>query len=272
MPTFPASATSRPAARQISPSSSTAVVFPFVPVTATKGRSSSRQPRVLVLEQAQLRAAVGLERAVPGEVIGREVQDQADLGREGDSVVQLVAARLADDRRVAREAVDERRDGRADVPRERDLAARRAPDLAEQLDDRRLPVRPGDRDERAVEQPPAQFELAADRDARRDRARHDRRRRRHPGALHDRARTLKLGDAGHAGPHLHPRLAQRRRLGRLAGVHTDHRLAARPQQPRRRSSRPREAHHEPRAGRERWTVRRHGRQPSPLGGTGSFAA
>ncbi len=44
VPTLPASATSRPAARQIAPSSSTVVVFPFVPVTATNGRSSSRQP------------------------------------------------------------------------------------------------------------------------------------------------------------------------------------------------------------------------------------
>ncbi len=44
-PTFPATATSRPAARNIAPISSVVVVLPFVPVTPTSGRSGwSRQP------------------------------------------------------------------------------------------------------------------------------------------------------------------------------------------------------------------------------------
>ncbi len=37
MPTFPATATGSPASRQMAPRSSTVVVLPFVPVTATKG-------------------------------------------------------------------------------------------------------------------------------------------------------------------------------------------------------------------------------------------
>ena len=43
VPTLPATATGRPASRQISPSSSAVVVLPFVPVTATKRCGSSRQ-------------------------------------------------------------------------------------------------------------------------------------------------------------------------------------------------------------------------------------
>ena len=43
VPTLPATATGRPAARQIAPSSSAVVVLPFVPVTATKRTGSSRQ-------------------------------------------------------------------------------------------------------------------------------------------------------------------------------------------------------------------------------------
>ena len=43
---FPATATSRPAARKIAPSSAVVVVFPFVPVTPTKRvpAGSSRKP------------------------------------------------------------------------------------------------------------------------------------------------------------------------------------------------------------------------------------
>ena len=43
VPTFPASATGSPASRQIAPSSSVVVVFPFVPVTATNRFGRSRQ-------------------------------------------------------------------------------------------------------------------------------------------------------------------------------------------------------------------------------------
>ncbi len=43
VPTFPATATGRPASRQIAPSSSAVVVLPFVPVTATKRCGRSRQ-------------------------------------------------------------------------------------------------------------------------------------------------------------------------------------------------------------------------------------
>ncbi len=41
-PTLPATATSRPAARNIAPSHSVVVVFPFVPVTPRIGFGSSR--------------------------------------------------------------------------------------------------------------------------------------------------------------------------------------------------------------------------------------
>jgi hypothetical protein len=43
VPTFPASATGRPASRQMAPSSSVVVVLPFVPVTATNRFGRSRQ-------------------------------------------------------------------------------------------------------------------------------------------------------------------------------------------------------------------------------------
>ena len=42
-PTFPPTATSRPAARKIAPRSSVVVVFPFVPVTPMNGRGRSRR-------------------------------------------------------------------------------------------------------------------------------------------------------------------------------------------------------------------------------------
>ena len=41
---FPATATSRPAARKIAPSSSVVVVFPFVPVTPTNRVPAGQQP------------------------------------------------------------------------------------------------------------------------------------------------------------------------------------------------------------------------------------
>ena len=70
-PTLPATSTGRPAARQMAPSSSTVVVLPLVPVTATNGwPSSSRQASssspVTSMPRSSAAATTGADRGTPG--------------------------------------------------------------------------------------------------------------------------------------------------------------------------------------------------------------
>ena len=70
VPTFPASATGSPASRQIAPSSSVVVVFPFVPVTATNRFGSSRQASSsspsTVMPRSRAAAITGASFGTPG--------------------------------------------------------------------------------------------------------------------------------------------------------------------------------------------------------------
>ena len=98
--------------------------------------------RAGALEDAQLRVAVGLERAVPVEVVGLEVQQHRHLAGELVHVLELEARQLADDERPRLDLAVEVGQRAADVPRGRSVQ-----DRAQQLGGRRLAVRAGHADE-----------------------------------------------------------------------------------------------------------------------------
>jgi hypothetical protein len=125
-------------------------------------------------------------------------------------------------------------------------------DVAEQLGGRRLAVRAGHRDELVGQQPPAELELAEHRHAARPRPRDDGRLARHAGRLDDGARARQLREPVRLDVRLDVVGDQRRR----GAVDHDDRLPARLQRARRRQPRPRQAHDEPRARRQRrsWTA------------------
>jgi hypothetical protein len=114
------------------------------------------------LEDAELRVAVGVEGAVPVEVVGLEVQEDGDAAAQLVDVLELEGRELADDP-LGGVRGGERR---ADVPRDGDVVPGGAEDRAEELGGRRLAVGAGDPDElRAAEEPVAELDLAPDGDA-----------------------------------------------------------------------------------------------------------
>ena len=133
--------------------------------------------RARALEDAELRVAVGLEGAVPVEVVGLEVEEDGDVAGERVDVLELEARELADDPGVRRRDLRRRRQRPADVAGDLDGPAGGAEDRAEQLGRRRLAVRPRDADRarRRREQPVAELDLAPERDAARARAGDERR-------------------------------------------------------------------------------------------------
>jgi hypothetical protein len=96
------------------------------------------------------------------EVVGREVEQHADVRGEGLRVLGLEARHLADHRRARRDLADQRRGRRADVSRDGDRQLGGAPDRAQQLDRRRLAVGSGDGHEAVSQQAPGQLQLAQD--------------------------------------------------------------------------------------------------------------
>ena len=116
-------------------------------------------------EDLELGLRVGLEGPVAVEVVGREVDQHRRLGRERLRVLELEGRDLADDGRVRGEAARERRQRRADVPRDRDRQPGLAVDVADQLGRGRLAVGPGDGDELVREQAPAHLDLPEHGDA-----------------------------------------------------------------------------------------------------------
>src|SRR6185312_13063202 len=94
------------------------------------------------LEDSQLRVAVGLEGAVPVEMVRLEVEQHCDLAGQLVHVLELKARQLADDERARLDLAVEVGQRAADVSR-----GRRLEDRAEQLRGRRLAVRAGDADE-----------------------------------------------------------------------------------------------------------------------------
>ncbi len=155
------------------------------------GRPDRDVVGALAREDPQLGGEVVVHRAVPVEMVGLEVQQQRDVGRERHRVLELEGAGLADHGRVAvaPTVAGERADGEPDVAGDVDRPPRRAPDRAEQLGRRRLAVRAGHRDERALDEPPAELELAVDRHAAPARLGDHRRLARHARALDDGARA-----------------------------------------------------------------------------------
>jgi hypothetical protein len=101
-------------------------------------------------------------RAVAVEMIGLEVEEDADHGIEGFDVLELKRRELTDDPRGGVDCADERRQRAAHVARDLDRAIGRAKDLAEQLAGRRLAVRPGYAEDGVREELRAQLDLAPD--------------------------------------------------------------------------------------------------------------
>ena len=116
----------------------------------------------LALEQAELGVRVGLERAVPVQVVGLEVEEYADPRVEGLDVLELERRQLADDPGVRGHGSHERRQRTADVASDLDRPPGGAKDRAEELARRRLAVGSGDAQDRVRQQSPAQLDLAPD--------------------------------------------------------------------------------------------------------------
>ena len=100
------------------------------------------------------------------EVVGGEVEEDGALGREGDAVLELEARGLADDGRVRVELPASEDSGVPTLPATATGSPGGPVDVAEQLDGRRLAVRPGHRDEAVGNRPPGELELPDHVDAR----------------------------------------------------------------------------------------------------------
>ncbi len=117
----------------------------------------------LIGEDPELGGEVGVQVAVAIEVVGRDVEQDPALRGEQLGVGELEARAFADDRRIVGDRARQRRDRGADVARHRNRLAGGTPDVAEELGDGRLAVRPGHGDETARHQPPGELELAENR-------------------------------------------------------------------------------------------------------------
>ena len=124
------------------------------------------------------------------EVVGREVEEDRALGREGDAVLELEAGGLADDGRVGVDLAGQRGERRADVAGHRDRLAGGPVDVPEQLDGGRLAVGPGHRDEAVRNRPPGQLQLPDHVDPALQSRRDHRRLPGNPGALDDRPHPI----------------------------------------------------------------------------------
>jgi hypothetical protein len=118
----------------------------------------------LVLEDAELGGAVGVEVAVPVEMVRCDVEEDGDARPQLVDVLELEARQLADDPRVGGDRSVQPGQRPADVAGDGDLSPRGAKDLAQELARRRLAVRPGDAQQRVGEDPEAQLDLAPHRD------------------------------------------------------------------------------------------------------------
>jgi hypothetical protein len=119
----------------------------------------------LVLEEAQLRGTVRLERPVTIEVVGFEVDEHRNARAELVDVLELEARELADDPGTGRDAgVEVAELALLLVAGQDELPPGRLEDRAEQPGRRRLPVRSGNSEDRVAEQPVAELDLAPDED------------------------------------------------------------------------------------------------------------
>ena len=141
--------------------------------------------RGLVLEDAQLRVGIGLERAVAVEMIRLEIEQHRDAAVERADVLELERRELADDPRVVGHVADETREWAADVAGDLGWHPGSVEHGAEQRGRRRLAVRPGDADDRVREQAGSELDLGDDGDAELTRSHNRRRLGRDAGALDD---------------------------------------------------------------------------------------
>jgi hypothetical protein len=139
----------------------------------------------LALEHPQLDVRVGFERSVAVEMVGLEVEEDADLRLERLDVLELKRGELADDPRIVADGADERGQRHPDVPGDLDGTARRTEHGTEELARGRLAVRPGHAEDGVREQPRTELDLAPDRDAARPGALHEHGLARYSRALHD---------------------------------------------------------------------------------------
>ena len=147
---------------------------------AEAAREDGRVAVALVLEDAELRVAIGVERAVAVEMIGLEVEEQRDTGPKLVHILELKARDLADDQLLRLGRTVEIAECAADV-----AGDRRPEHDAEELARGRLPVRPGNPEDRVRKQARAELELAPDRNPPSAGSRDQRLLRGHPGALDD---------------------------------------------------------------------------------------
>jgi hypothetical protein len=147
---------------------------------AEAARKDSGVTGLLVLEDPQLRVAIALERAVPVEMVGLEVEEDRDAGSQLVDVFELEARQLADDPVVFAELPVQLRERAADVAGHGRLEHR-----PEQLAGRRLAVRAGDADQPGGQEPVAELDLTPDRDLARASTRHERGISRYARALDD---------------------------------------------------------------------------------------
>ena len=120
--------------------------------------------RGLVFEDAQLGLAIFANRAIAIEMIGREVEPDADLGMEIADRFELKRAHFHGQHRevfILARRFDERF---ADVAAGNGALAAGVQHLRDQFRRRRLAVRPGDADDRDAAELPAELELADHRD------------------------------------------------------------------------------------------------------------
>ncbi len=126
-----------------------------------------------------------LEGAVPVEVVGLEVEEDRDPRLQRVNVLELERGELADDPCVRRRSADERRQRATDVPGHLHRFTRRAKHRTEELGRGRLPVRPGDAENRVRKKERAELDLAPDGHATRSRTLDEQRLTRDSRALHD---------------------------------------------------------------------------------------
>src|SRR5262249_40397147 len=120
----------------------------------------------LVLEQAELRAHVLRHRSVTIEVVGSDLQGHADTRTEAVDVLELEAGQLAGDPGVRANAAGQVAQWPPDVAGNLDGDIPGLQHASHQLGGGRLAVGARDADDRALDQPVAELDLAPDRHAR----------------------------------------------------------------------------------------------------------
>ena len=128
----------------------------------------------LAFEHAELRIAVGTERAVAVDVIRLQVEQDCDPRLQRLDILELERRQLTEDPGVVGDAPDKRRERPTDVAGNLRRPSGGVEHRSEQRGRRRLPVRAGDPDQRVREESRAQLDLAQNWNATRPRAHHQR--------------------------------------------------------------------------------------------------